>query len=132
MVREVEQALGGDLGNGVGTRGQCVKLAHVVEGGGGQNSGKGDARLGREAKSRDAPRSRGELVEGWGGGGAAAPRACVDTAENRLVSTTTSFQGESAILVRISSAAASAQPETSGTKTVLRMCKERAAERFKS
>ncbi len=47
MVREMEQALRGDLGHGVGTRGQCVKLTHVVEDGGGQNSGKGDASFGR-------------------------------------------------------------------------------------
>jgi hypothetical protein len=43
----VQQALGGDLGHAVGTYGQFVKLAHVVENWSGQNAGQGDAGLGR-------------------------------------------------------------------------------------
>ena len=48
MVRGVEQALRCDLGYGVGTRRQCVKLAYVVEDGSSQDVGKREAGLRRE------------------------------------------------------------------------------------
>ena len=47
-MREVEQALRGDLGDGVGTRWQCVKLANVVEDGSSQDISKRVAGDGRE------------------------------------------------------------------------------------
>ena len=74
---KVKQALRGDLGHGVGTRGQRVKLTHVVEDGGGQNSSQSDASDGRHAEVRNFARSGSELLESRGGGRAGPTRAYV-------------------------------------------------------